>query len=143
MRLWSLHPSYLDSKGLVALWREGLLARKVLQGKTHGYRRHAQLIRFQAHSSPESAIEAYLWEVYAEAVARGYHFDVSKLSKKPLAAPMQVTMGQLQYEWKHLLRKLKQRDVERYRRLAPVTAPLTHPLFEVVPGGIESWERLE
>lgn len=32
MRLWSLHPSYLDAVGLVALWREGLLARKVLQG---------------------------------------------------------------------------------------------------------------
>jgi len=30
MRLWSLHPRYLDAKGLVALWREGLLAQKVL-----------------------------------------------------------------------------------------------------------------
>ena len=29
MRLWSLHPSLLDQKGLVALWREALLAQKV------------------------------------------------------------------------------------------------------------------
>jgi hypothetical protein len=32
MRLWSLHPRYLDAKGLQAVWREGLLAKKVLQG---------------------------------------------------------------------------------------------------------------
>jgi len=25
MRLWTLHPKYLDARGLVALWREGLL----------------------------------------------------------------------------------------------------------------------
>lgn len=27
MRLWSLHPKHLDPQGLVALWREVLLAR--------------------------------------------------------------------------------------------------------------------
>ena len=32
MRLWSLHPCYLDPAGLVAVWREGLLARAVLRG---------------------------------------------------------------------------------------------------------------
>ncbi|WP_368086417.1 pyrimidine dimer DNA glycosylase/endonuclease V [Nitrosomonas sp. Nm34] len=26
MRLWSIHPKYLDAKGLLALWREGLQA---------------------------------------------------------------------------------------------------------------------
>jgi hypothetical protein len=29
-RIWSLHPKYLDARGLVALWREGLLAQAVL-----------------------------------------------------------------------------------------------------------------
>ncbi|MEN6399799.1 MAG: pyrimidine dimer DNA glycosylase/endonuclease V, partial [Rectinema sp.] len=29
MRLWTLHPQYLDQKGLTAAWREGLLAKKV------------------------------------------------------------------------------------------------------------------
>lgn len=43
MRLWSLHPQYLDAKGLVALWREGLLAQAVLAGQTRGYKRHPQL----------------------------------------------------------------------------------------------------
>lgn len=38
MRLWVSHPKYLDCKGLVALWRESLLARKVLKGKTKGWR---------------------------------------------------------------------------------------------------------
>jgi hypothetical protein len=33
MRIWSLHPKYLDSKGLVALWRESLLAKNVLRDK--------------------------------------------------------------------------------------------------------------
>ncbi|HKX52383.1 MAG TPA: pyrimidine dimer DNA glycosylase/endonuclease V [Nitrosospira sp.] len=37
MRLWTLHPRYLDTKGLVAAWREALLAQKVLSGLTSGY----------------------------------------------------------------------------------------------------------
>ena len=40
MRLWTLHPQYLDPRGLVALWREALLAQKVLLGRTRGYRAH-------------------------------------------------------------------------------------------------------
>jgi hypothetical protein len=143
MRLWSLHPSYLDAKGLVALWREGLLARKVLHGQTRGYRHHSQLIRFQAQKEPEIAIEAYLWGVYEESVLRGYHFDVSKLSRIPRRRKMQVTAGQLQYELDHLLRKLKQRDMARYKNLVSVKTPLAHPLFRIVPGAVETWERIE
>ena len=37
MRLWTIHPRYLDSRGLVALWRESLLARAVLRSQTRGY----------------------------------------------------------------------------------------------------------
>jgi hypothetical protein len=40
MRLWSIHPEYLDAKGLVALWREALLAQNVLQCNTKGYKKH-------------------------------------------------------------------------------------------------------
>jgi hypothetical protein len=43
MRLWSLHPQYLDPAGLVAVWREGLLARAVFAGQTTGYKHHPQL----------------------------------------------------------------------------------------------------
>ena len=35
MRIWSLHPKYLDAKGVVALWRETLLAKNVLEEMNH------------------------------------------------------------------------------------------------------------
>src|SRR5579862_5032823 len=79
MRLWTLHPKYLDAKGLVALWREALLAQKVLRGKTKGYRHHPQLARFKAHENPVVALAAYLREVHKEAKRRGYAFDGSKI----------------------------------------------------------------
>jgi hypothetical protein len=141
MRLWSLHPAYLDSQGLVALWRESLLARKVLVGQTRGYRHHPQLIRFQAQAHPEQAIERYLWGVYAEALRRGYQFDGSKLGPEPTGALLPVTEGQMQYEWQHLRRKLRQRAPANYRQMARVTEPQTHPLFYIVAGAVEAWER--
>lgn len=60
MRLWTVHPRYLGAKGLVAAWREALLAQKVLAGRTRGYRAHPQLRRFQAHPWPPGAIAAFL-----------------------------------------------------------------------------------
>lgn len=143
MRLWSLHPSYLDGRGLVALWREGLLARRVLQGLTRGYRHHPQLIRFQTQNNPVSTIENYLWGVYEESVRHGYHFDVDKLESKPQVIKLPVTTGQLQYEFKHLMRKLKVRDMEQYRKVASVKTPRAHPLFQIVSGEIEKWEQIE
>src|SRR5690349_19296337 len=107
MRLWTLHPKYLDTKGLVALWREALLAQKVLRGKTKGYRHHPQLIRFKAHQKPATALAAYLREVHREARRRGYAFDSSKIAPGRLAAQIMETDGQLLYEWRHLCRKLK------------------------------------
>src|SRR4249920_369399 len=106
MRLWSLHPRYLDSQGLVALWREALLARAVLRGTTFGYRNHPQLERFRFHSAPRSAISSYLQGIHAEAVARGYSFDGSKTGRARTRLPILVTEGQLQYEWNHLIQKL-------------------------------------
>ena len=82
MRLWTLHPALLDARGLVALWREGLLARKVLRGRTAGYRHHPQLERFRACARPLHAVDAYLWAVHAEATARGYAFDAGKLGPR-------------------------------------------------------------
>ena len=142
MRLWSLHPSCLDSKGLVALWRESLLARKVLQGQTHGYRHHAQLIRFQAQADPVRAIECYLWGVYEESVARGYHFDGGKVGHKRRAAKMPVTEGQLRFEFAHLACKLKQRNKGRPLPVASGNLPRAHPLFRIVAGAVEKWERI-
>jgi hypothetical protein len=141
MRLWTLHPRYLDARGLVALWREGLLARHVLLGATRGYRNHPQLERFRAHATPVVAIDEYLRHVYAEACRRGYAFDVSKLGAAGAPARMDETTGQLAHEWSHLLEKLRIRAPEAHRALGGIARPDAHPLFRIVPGPVRSWER--
>lgn len=140
MRLWSLHPSHLDSRGLVALWREALLAQKVLRGLTRGYKHHPQLARFRAHPKPVAAIASYLAAVREEAVRRGYHFDARKIGAGRSKGKIAVTRGQVAYERGHLLRKLKVRSpkdyaVQRKVKIRP------HPLFRTAPGGVADWER--
>jgi hypothetical protein len=143
MRLWSLHPKYLDTKGLTAAWREGLLAQKVLQGETLEYRNHPQLERFKRQPDPDSAIAAYLTGIYEEARRRGYHFDESKIAGNPAFDPLPVTQGQLLYEWALLKQKLQARDPQKHGELLLVSEPEAHPLFEIVPGEVEGWERLK
>ena len=172
MRLWSLHPKYLDPQGLVALWREALLAQAVLAGKTKGYRHHPQLRRFQESPSPRRYIAAYLKEVHAEASRRGYSFDGSKIGSavyrgRPrkdsaggpageagraagkvaqpprilgLDSSLTVTRGQLQYEWKHLTKKLKKRSPKWQKQIAGTKLLKPHPLFRTVRGGVADWE---
>ncbi len=142
MRIWSLHPQYLDAKGLVALWRETLLAKHVLEGKTKGYTNHPQLQRFKAQAQPVEAIHAYLQTVWDEAHARGYRFDATKFDAQAQATVIPVTQGQLDYEKEHLLRKLAQRDPEKYAKVALLEQWHVHPLFRLVPGGVEEWERV-
>src|SRR6476659_4839125 len=101
MRLWTLHPRYLDQKGLVAAWREALLAQKVLSGTTKGYRKHPQLLRFQAAPNPMDAICAFLRGLEAEARNRGYHFDEAKIVSSLPCGKMFETRGQLLFEWAH------------------------------------------
>lgn len=141
MRLWSLHPRYLDAKGLVALWREALLAQAVLRGKTEGYRNHPQLHRFRAQPSPVSAIAAYLGAVREEASARGYSFDAAKIARGRKAPPITVTQGQLDFERRHLLAKLDARAPAWRREIGASHFVEPHLLFRVVPGGIADWER--
>lgn len=141
MRLWSLHPKYLDAQGLVALWREALLAQAVLRGETRGYRSHPQLERFKSHPSPLAAISLYLQGVYAEAVARAYAFDKSKIQLAAEPARLVVTAGQLRYEWSHLMNKLKTRNPVLQQKWQETTRPEPHPMFEVRAGEVESWER--
>ena len=142
MRLWTLHPRYLDSIGLVALWREGLLAKAVLSGRTAGYRQHPQLERFREARDPVAAINAYLAAVHAEALRRGYQFDAAKLRGRRTSTPLPGTRGQLDYEWTHLLRKLEQRSPSQYRALQGLTRPRAHPQFRVKRGPIAPWERI-
>lgn len=141
MRLWSLHPRYLDAKGLVALWREALLARAVLSNRTRGYRHHPQLDRFRSHPAPLSAINAFLAEVLREAEARGYAFDRRKVTPVRRAAALSVTRGQVECEWRHLLVKLSARSPALYRKWRSTRRPECHPLFRPHPGPVEPWER--
>lgn len=133
---------YLDARGLTALWREGLLARKVFQGGTKGYKNHPQLERFRSFKDPVAGIDCYLLHVFEEAQSRGYRFDRDKLGSRPEAVKISVTEGQLRYEMQHLKRKLKLRNPAHYSKIASFDNPQPHPLFDVVSGEIEPWESV-
>lgn len=171
MRIWSLHPCLLDRRALVACWRETLLAQKVLRGLTRGYTNHPQLIRFRAHPQPLEAVAAYLSGLADEADARGYSFNRALIgagkdgagedstdkaykngtdkAENPYASVtlIPVTLGQLEYELTFLQHKVAGRDPEWEQRLSERLAArgglaaCAHPLFEVVPGAIEPWEK--
>jgi hypothetical protein len=141
MRLWTINPRYLDAKGLAAVWREGLLAQKVLAGGTVGYRHHPQLVRFRAQASPLAAIAAYLRGIANEAQQRGYQFDATKISRRKFAGRIPETEGQLLYEWNHLKAKLRKRAPQLARRHRKVAVPEAHPLFRMISGGVREWEK--
>jgi hypothetical protein len=141
VRLWSLHPRYLDAKGLVALWREALLAKAVLDNKTRGYTRHPQLERFRSAPDPSALVARYLAAVLAEADARGYAFDRSKCAPACGPAELEVSKGQLAHERAHLLGKLRVRDPGRVAALEADPSPEPHPLFRVVAGPVAGWEK--
>jgi hypothetical protein len=140
MRLWSIHPKYLDTKGLVGLWREALLAKHVLENKTKGYKNHPQLIRFKNCSDAVHAINYYLSIVHEEAEKRGYRFDKEKIDRDFVPLQINVTKGQVEYEANHLKRKLQQRDPIKFKQLLSVKSFILHPLFKEIPGAIEDWE---
>jgi hypothetical protein len=140
MRLWTLHPEYLDAPGLTAAWREALLARHVLLGRTRGYRHHPQLERFRAAARPVAAINSFLAALHAESLARGYSFDPSKVGRTRWTGTLRETSGQLAFEWQHLLAKLRARDPARYRALRGIEIPRAHPLFRIVAGPVRPWE---
>ncbi len=141
MRLWSIHPRYLDAIGLVAAWREALLAKKVLQGRTRGYRRHPQLDRFRNQSSPVVHINVYLRFLWIESMQRGFKFDRSKIGRCRSVRRITVTDGQLNYEMSHLRHKLGKRDRQQLSVIAGVRKPSPHPLFKRCKGPVEQWER--
>ena len=142
MRLWTLHPRYLDSKGLVAAWREALLAQKVLAGGTKGYRHHPQLQRFQSHPEPRAAIAAFLRVLADEAARRGYRFDTAKISCANESVRIPETKGQLLFEWQHLRAKLATRAPMIAERWRTVSAPAPNPVFRIFAGGVRTWEKI-
>lgn len=141
MRLWSIHPEYLDRKGFLGVWREGLLAKKVLEGKTKGYKNHPQLTRFKKYKKPLLAINTYLTQIYNEGRKRGYKLDKNKIEFINLKKIMFVSSKQVEFEFKHLLKKLKLRDRKKYKELLLVKKPKVNPIFKVRIGKIEKWEK--
>lgn len=142
MRLWTFHPKYLDGRGLVTAWREALLARAVLRGQTKGYRHHPQLCRFLDSPSPRSAINCYLSALLDEADVRGYVFDRAKVGPVRSRFLIPTSEGQLDYEWRHLLGKLRARSPAVHARWHKLKRPDPHPLFRIHAGAIEPWERV-
>ena len=143
MRIWTVHPKYLDRIGLVALWRETLLAKHVLEGRSKGYNNHPQLDRFKNTDKPVDSINQYLSIVYQDAVKRGYHFNKDKINWNFKPTKITVTTSQLKYEVSHLLKKLKIRDIQTYNKLKGYKKFDVHPMFKVVEGDIENWEKIQ
>lgn len=140
--MWSIHPRYLDARGLVALWREGLLAQKVLRGETQGYRYHPQLNRFKETEDPKAAITGYLKEVLKEARRRGYCFDEARINEPDaVLLEIPVSRGQLVFEFCILLDKLGSRNPERQAQLAAIGDVECNPVFKVVEGPVAVWEK--
>jgi hypothetical protein len=142
MRLWSIHPYYLDSKGLVAVWREGLLAQACLGGKTKGYTNHPQLNRFKESKDPLGLISAYLLCIASEATKRKYQFNTTKILEAPSFYILPVTDSQIKFEWIHFLKKIKVRDPFLYQKLFKIDIPSPHPIFKLTNGDIEPWEKI-
>ncbi len=140
MRLWSINFKYLDAKGLVALWRETLLAKNALENKTKGYKNHPQLNRFKQTEKPLEAINQYLAEIYEEAKQRNYNFNKNKIDFNFSPIKIPVHDKQIEYEFSHLMKKLKLRDNEKYQNLKEITDFETAEIFTKIKGEIEDWE---
>ena len=131
MRIWIIHPKYLDQKGLVALWREALLARKVLQGRTKGWTRHPQLDKIRKHNNPVAAMNTYLLHVWKESCNRGYCFDKKKIGNKFTRKKIYISRKMFAKDISDLKKKLRKRDRKKYKELLKIEKPEPHPIFIV------------
>lgn len=142
MRIWSLHPSYLDWMGLGAQWREALLAQKVTEGKTKGWKNHPQLDRFKYHPKPMEAVGYYLKGIHDESLTRRYKYNYSKiLYPDSVVDLINLSQDQLQYEFDLLQERLKKRTPEKYEENRGIKELRAHSLFKVIPGLPEKWEK--
>jgi len=145
MRLWSIHPKYLDKAGLGSCWREALLAKKVLEGNTKGYKNHSQLIRFKQHPDPLKMINRFLIEIWIEACwERGYNYNNAKfdISEINVFLCIPVTRGQLAFEACHINNKLIKRSSQGRIALSALDRIECNSIFEPCNGGVEDWEKI-
>ena len=142
MRIWSIHPKYLDWMGLGAQWREALLAQKVLLGETKGWRNHPQMNRFRDHPEPLKAIGFYLVEIYYESQRRDYNYNYSKvLDPTDSIEKIPINQGQIEYEYKILMERLETRSPKKHKENLKTGTLIPHPLFTTRMGPPESWEK--
>jgi hypothetical protein len=143
MRLWSIKICWLDSIGLVALWREALLAKAVLKNSTEGYKNHPQLVRFREYHEPLRAINTYLLRINEEADRRGFAFNAGKIDAALVdkSIRMMISQGQLDYELALLKYKLRNRSIEKYKEIANYEKGEPNDLFVSYKGPVEAWEK--
>jgi len=134
MRLWSIHPEYLDSIGLVALWRESLLAQKVLKSETQSHKNHPQLKKFKACPHPQYAIANYLVEIWKESQRRGYNFNKEKIRHTKIVEKIPITQSELKCEFDLLRERLKKRTPSKYQNLLSVKEIECNPIFKITEG---------
>lgn len=166
MRLWTIHPTFLDNEGLHGLWREGLLAQKIIEDPTHGRSNNPQIARFRNHVSPISILGAYLWTVGHEGMERGFKYNVARIEDPPMLGSIMVPKGssgdpripvteeQIRFEFDHLFSKLEERDPVSLEKILNYSVQSTikyredfrlkaiNPAFRIVVGPIESWEKV-
>lgn len=150
MRLWSLHPSYLDKQALQVCWADALQAleyykqeRAYMKGITNDLSPYFYpcLDRFRMTGSPIAHITNYLHGLCDESERRNTPFGRAKLPEFTPGLRLKVTDGQIAREEKLLLLQLNRRkQTQLWMDLFVAEYVQPHPLFEIVSGPVEPWE---
>lgn len=158
MRLWSFHPSYLDNIGLARLYNEGIGGIRAIRGEQKMHLNHPQLTRFKVCCDNHTYIilSAYLRVVHNELELRGMVNDGKFKHDLLLNYLFQntkdlfnitVNSSQINGEIVHFINKTKTQKGryinDNLKQAIAAKNILPHPLFTVVPGPVESWEKSE
>ena len=132
MSLCTIHPKYLDKQGLISLWREGLLAQKVLNGEVNIQLNSPLWEKLKKSQNPLRAIGAYLSFVAAEGARRGYKFSHEKILYPNFESyEIKVKPQDLIFEMTHLRNKLKMRDQHKWDEISKVSEVSPHPFIRL------------
>lgn len=85
-------------------------------------------------------------KIYEEARKRSYCYNKSKIVKAAeKVEPIKITKGQILYEFHILKERVKGRDPKKYKEVLELERkgrrPKSHPLFVVIEGEVEPWEK--
>ena len=139
-RIWSLHPKYLDGIEIFFLWRNCIMAKKILDGTEKVNRKFPHLARFESSSNPIGAINIYLSEVYKIASTHGKNFKLDKFDDSFKDISLNVTKGQMEYEVELFKKKLRNRSSDTNALIFKIKIIEPNPLFKVVEGNKEAWD---